>query len=105
MFAPDQAAAMTELHRASAIVIALGDDVRTALDELETQSPNATHQKTRLGEAEERYAAVEKTRYRVEADGKTTLEGMSRAHRALTRGHWTKDRFAAAGGAGNVGGA
>src|SRR5215831_4511234 len=36
------AAAMTELQRASAIAIVLGDDVRTALDELETQWLNAT---------------------------------------------------------------
>src|SRR5262245_48010662 len=37
------------------------------LDELETQWLNATRQKTSLGEAEERYAAVQKVRHGVEA--------------------------------------
>ena len=58
---------MSELQRVSAIAIVLGDDVRTALDELETQWLNATRQKTSLGEAEERYAAVQKVRHSVEA--------------------------------------
>jgi hypothetical protein len=58
---------MTELQRASAIAIVLGDDVRLALDELETQWQNATRQSTSHGEADERYAAVQKTRHTVEA--------------------------------------
>ncbi len=48
------AAVMSELQRVSAIAIVLGNDVRTALDELETQWLNAARQKTSLGEAEER---------------------------------------------------
>src|SRR5215470_9491967 len=67
------ASAMTELQRAPAIAIVLGDDVRTALDELETQWLNATRQKTTLGEAEERYAAVLKVRHSVEATARRHL--------------------------------
>ena len=67
------AAAMTELQRASAISIVLGDDVRTAPEELETQWLNATRQKTSLGEAEERYAAVQKVRHSVEATARRHL--------------------------------
>ena len=67
------AAAMTELQRASAIAIVLGDDVRLALDELETQWQNATRQSTSHGEASERYAAVQKTRHTVEAIAKRHL--------------------------------
>ena len=67
------AAAMTELQRASAIAIALGDDVRLALDELEAQWQNATRQNTGHGEAAERYAAVQKTRHTVEAIAKRHL--------------------------------
>ncbi len=64
---------MTELQRASAIAIVLGDDVRTALDELETQWLNATSEKTGLGEAQERYAAVQKARHLVEATARRHL--------------------------------
>ena len=67
------ASAMTEPQRASVIAIVLGDDVRTALDELETQWLNATRQKTSLGEAEERYAAVQKVRHSVEATARRHL--------------------------------
>jgi len=67
------AAAMTELQRASAIAIVLGDDVRTALDELETQWLSATRPNTSRGEAEERYAAVQKARHIVEATAKRHL--------------------------------
>src|SRR5215472_14073249 len=67
------AAAMSELQRVSAIAIVLGDDVRTALDELETQWLNAARQKTSLGEAEERYAAVQKVRQSVEATARRHL--------------------------------
>jgi hypothetical protein len=67
------AAAMTELQRASAIAIVLGDDVRTALDELETQWLNATRQNTSRAEADERYAAVQKARQVVEATAKRHL--------------------------------
>src|SRR5215467_9953082 len=74
---------MTELQRASAIAIVLGDDVRTALDELETQWLNATRQKTSLGETEERYAAVQKARHSVEATARRHLR--SSARRATRR--------------------
>jgi hypothetical protein len=67
------AAAMMELQRASAIAIVIGDDVRTAIDELETQWLNATRQKTSRGEADERYAAVQKARHIVEATAKRHL--------------------------------
>jgi hypothetical protein len=67
------AAAMMELQRASAVAIVLGDDVRMALDELETVWFNAVHQKTSHGEAEERYAAVQKARQVVEATAKRHL--------------------------------
>lgn len=67
------AAAMMELQRASAIAIVIGDDVRTAIDELETQWLNATRQKTSHGEADERYAAVQKARHIVEATAKRHL--------------------------------
>jgi len=67
------AAAMTELQRASAIAIVLGDDVRGALEELDTQWVNATRQKTSLAEADERYAAVQKARHVVEATAKRHL--------------------------------
>jgi len=67
------ASAMTELQRASAIAIVLGDDVRTALDELETEWLNATSEKTSLGEAQERYAAVQKARHLVEATARRHL--------------------------------
>jgi hypothetical protein len=67
------AAAMTEVQRASAIAVLLGDDVRTALDELGTQWLNATHQNTGLGEADARYAAVQKARRIVEATAKRHL--------------------------------
>ena len=67
------AAAMMELQRASAIAIVLGDDVRTALDELETQWLNATRQNTSHGEADERYAAVQKARHIVETTAKRHL--------------------------------
>src|SRR5262245_20142526 len=67
------AAAMTELQRSSACAIVLGDDVRTALDELEAQWLNATRQNTSHGEADERYAAVQKARHIVEATAKRHL--------------------------------
>jgi hypothetical protein len=67
------AAAMMELQRASAIAIVIGDDVRTALDELETQWLNATRQNTSRGEADERYTAVQKARHIVEATAKRHL--------------------------------
>src|SRR5262245_5424139 len=67
------AAAMMELQRASAIAIVLGDDVRTALDELQTQWLNATRQNTGHTEAAERYAAVQKARHIVEASAKRHL--------------------------------
>ena len=57
---------MTELQRASAVAVVLGDDVRMAIDELETQWLNAKHQKTSHEEAEVRYAAVQKARQIVE---------------------------------------
>ena len=66
-------AAMRELQRASAIAIVFGDEVRSALDELETQWLNATRQNTGKGEANERYAAVQKTRQIVEAIAKRHL--------------------------------
>jgi hypothetical protein len=66
-------AAMTELQRASAIAIVLGEDVRLALDELETRWQKATSQNTSQGEAAERYAAVQKTRHTVEAIAKRHL--------------------------------
>jgi len=47
--------------------------VRTALDELETLWLNATREKTSLGEAEERYAAVQKARHLVEATARRHL--------------------------------
>ena len=47
---------MTELQRASAIAVVLGDDVQAALDERETQWLNATRQNTSHGEADARYA-------------------------------------------------
>src|SRR5262245_5565086 len=67
------AAAMTELQRASALAIVLGDDVRTALDELQTQWLNATRLNTRHGEADARYAAAQKARQIVEAAAKRHL--------------------------------
>jgi hypothetical protein len=67
------AVAMRELQRASAIAIVLGDDVRTALDELETQWLNATRQKISLAEANERYAAVQKARHGIEATARRHL--------------------------------
>jgi len=67
------AAAMTELQRAAAIAIVLGDDVRGALEELDTQWVNATRQKTSLAEADQRYAAVQKARHVVEATAKRHL--------------------------------
>jgi hypothetical protein len=67
------AAAMMELQRASAIAIVLGDDVRTARNELETEWLNATRQKTSHGEAEERYVAVQKARQAVEVTVKRHL--------------------------------
>jgi len=67
------AAAMTELQRATAIAIVLGDDVRTALDGLETPWLNATREKTSLGEAQERYAAVQRARHLVEATARRHL--------------------------------
>ena len=67
------AAAMTDLQRASAIAVVLGDDVRTAVDELQTQWLSATRQNTSHGEAEARYAAVQKARQIVEATAKRHL--------------------------------
>ena len=67
------AASMTELQRVSAIAVVLGDEVRTALDELETQWLDATRQNTSRGEADARYAAVQKTRQIVEATAKRHL--------------------------------
>jgi hypothetical protein len=67
------AAAMAELQRVSAIAVVLGDDVHAALDELGTQWLNATHQNTRGGEADARYAAVQKARRIVEATAKRHL--------------------------------
>jgi len=67
------AAAMTELQRASAIAIVLGDEVRGAIDELEAQWLNATRQSTSRGEANARYAAVQKARQVVEASAKRRL--------------------------------
>jgi hypothetical protein len=67
------AAAMTELQRVSAIAVVLGDDVRTALDELETQWLNATRQNTGRGEAEARYVAVQKAKHVLEATAKQHL--------------------------------
>src|SRR5262245_10252153 len=67
------AAAMTELQRVSAIAVVLGDDVRMALDELETQWLNAARQNTNRGEADARYAAVQKARQIVEATAKRHL--------------------------------
>jgi hypothetical protein len=64
---------MTEVWRVSAIAVVIGDDVRAALDELETQWLNATHQNTGRGEAEARYAAVQKARRIVEATAKRHL--------------------------------
>ena len=66
-------AAMTELQRASAIAVVLGEGVRTAIDELETQWLNATRENTSLGEAKARYAAVQKARRIVEAGAKRHL--------------------------------
>jgi len=68
------AAAMTEVQRVSAIALVLGDDVRAALDELGTEWLNATHRSTSpLGEADARYAAVQKARRIVEATAKRHL--------------------------------
>src|SRR5215510_9672960 len=67
------AAAMTEVQRVSAIAVVLGDDVRMALEELETQWLEATRQKTSHGEADTRYAAVQKARQIVEATAKRHL--------------------------------
>src|SRR5262249_12752627 len=67
------AAAMTELQRASAIVVVLGDDVRAAIEELETQWLDATRQNTSHGEAEACYAAVQKARQIIEASAKRHL--------------------------------
>jgi len=67
------AAAMTEVQRVSAIAFVLGDDVPAALDELGTQWLNATHQNTGRGEADARYAAVQKARRIVEATAKRHL--------------------------------
>src|SRR5262249_5673479 len=67
------AAAMTEVRRVSAIAVVLGDDVHAALDELGTQWLNATHQNTGGGEADARYAAVQKARRTVEATAKRHL--------------------------------
>ena len=67
------AAAMTELQRGLAIAIVLGDNVRRALEELDTQWLNATRQKTSVAEAEERYAAVQKARHIIEATAKRHL--------------------------------
>jgi hypothetical protein len=67
------AAAMTELQRAAVIAIVLGDDVRGALEALDTQWVNATRQKTSLAEADQRYAAVQKARHVVEATAKRHL--------------------------------
>jgi hypothetical protein len=67
------AAAMTEVQRVSAIALVLGDDVRAALDELGTEWLNATHQNTGRGEADARYAAVQKARRIVEATAKRHL--------------------------------
>ena len=66
-------AAMTEVRRVSAIALVLGDDVHAALDELGTQWLNATHQNTGRGEADARYAAVQKARRIVEAIAKRHL--------------------------------
>jgi hypothetical protein len=66
-------AAMTELQRVSAIAVVLEDDVHAALDELETQWLNATHQNSGRGEAAARYAAVQKARRVVEATAKRHL--------------------------------
>jgi len=67
------AAAMIEVQRVSAIAVVLGDDVHAALDELGTQWLNATHQNTGRGEADARYAAVQKARRIVEAIAKRHL--------------------------------
>jgi len=67
------ASAMTEVQRVSAIAVVLGDDVHAALDELGTQWLNATQQNTGRGEADARYAAVEKARRIVEAAAKRHL--------------------------------
>ena len=67
------AAAMMELQRASAIAFVLGDDIRTALDELGAQWLNATRQNTSREEADARYAAVQKARHIVEATAKRHL--------------------------------
>src|SRR5262245_54056713 len=67
------AAAMTELQRVSVIAVVLGDDVHEALDELATQWMNAMRQNTGRGEAEARYAAVQKARRIVEATAKRHL--------------------------------
>jgi len=67
------AAAMTEVQRVSAIAVVLGDDVHAALDELGTQWLNATHQTTGRGEAEARYAAVQKARSIVEVTARRHL--------------------------------
>ena len=64
---------MAELQRASAVAIVLGDDVCAALDDLDTRWRNATRQNTSHGEANERYAAVQKTRHTVEAIAKRHL--------------------------------
>jgi hypothetical protein len=47
--------------------------VRAALDELGTEWLNATHQNTGRGEADARYAAVQKARRIVEATAKRHL--------------------------------
>jgi len=68
------ATAMTEVQRVSAIAAVLGDDVHAALDELGTQWLNATRQNTGRGEADARYAAVQKARRIVEATAKRHLK-------------------------------
>ena len=67
------AAAMTDVQRVSAIAVVLGEDAHAALDELGTQWLSATHQNTGRGEAEARYAAVQKARRIVEATAKRHL--------------------------------
>ena len=64
---------MTDLQRASAIAVVLGDDVRAAIDELEAQWLDATGRGTSRGEADARYAAVQKARQAVEASAKRHL--------------------------------
>ena len=66
-------AAMAEVQRVSAIAVVLGDDVHAALDELGTQWLDAARQNTGRGEAEARYAAVQRARRTVEATAKRHL--------------------------------